>query len=218
MIALTALLPADRAPHVLCLGAHSDDIEIGCAGTLMRIMAERPETELTWVVLSASGDRRREARESAEELLSGAATSSVRIESFRDGFFPWEGAEIKTCFEEIASTVSPDLIFTHCEGDAHQDHRLVRDLTWNTFRDHQILEYEIPKYDGDLGTPDLLVRLDEETCVRKVEHLMRHFRSQADRHWFTDDTFFAVLRLRGVESGPASRYAEGFYCRKLAVG
>ena len=216
MIQLTSLVPSDRAPTVLCLGAHSDDIEIGCLGSLLRLLDARPDTIVHWVVFSASGARRDEAAASARAVLSGAASeSAVRIESFRDGFFPWEGAGIKECFEDVAAKVSPDLVFTHCAGDAHQDHRLIRDLTWNTFREHLILEYEIPKYDGDLKTPNFLVKLEEETCLRKVEHLMRCFPSQADRHWFTEDTFLAVMRLRGVESGAGTRYAEGFYCRKL---
>jgi LmbE family N-acetylglucosaminyl deacetylase len=203
--------------QVLCLGAHSDDIEIGCGGTLLKLMDLYPALTIYWVVLGASGQREKEACQSAYSLLDGVDQKKVIVKGFRDGFFPYIGMEIKEYFEELKRLVNPDLILTHYRGDRHQDHRLVSDLTWNTFRDHLIWEYEIPKYDGDLGSPNMFVHLDESICRRKVSHLFEHFSTQANRGWFTEDTFLSIMRLRGVESNAPNRYAEAFYCRKMVV-
>lgn len=203
--------------RVLCLGSHSDDLEIGCGGTLLSLAASRPGVNVDWVVFSASEDRAAEARRSAMQFLEGTADSSVQVEKFRDGFFPYVGSDIKQYFEDLKRRCSPDLIFTHYRDDRHQDHRLISDLTWNTFRDHLILEYEIPKYDGDLGSPNVFVHLDEAVCRRKVSAIVGMFQTQRNKHWFTDDTFFSLLRLRGIESASPTGYAEGFYCRKAVA-
>jgi LmbE family N-acetylglucosaminyl deacetylase len=209
---------SSRPPsRVLAVGAHADDIEIGCGGTLLRLVETLPDVEVLWVVMSAAGERAAEAQGSANEFLRASLRNRFVVGGFRDGFLPAQWAEIKECFEQLKKTFNPDVIFTHYRGDLHQDHRLVSELTWNTFRDHLILEYEIPKYDGDLGTPNLFVQLDEATCREKVAMLFRHFPSQHGRHWFTEDLFLSVLRLRGMESGSDSRYAEAFYCRKVVV-
>ncbi len=201
---------------VLALGSHADDIEIGCGGAVLRLVASAFELEVHWVVLSANAARAVEAQASAESFLDGAAEQRIVIESFRDGFFPYEGARIKEFFEALKGELRPDLIFTHQRNDLHQDHRCVSELTWNTFRDHFILEYEIPKFDGDFGTPNVFVPLDDATCDGKIAKLMEHFGTQLDRRWFTPDLFRSVLRLRGMEGGAPSGHAEAFYCRKLA--
>jgi len=202
--------------RILCLGAHSDDIEIGCGGTMLRLAAEYPDLSVYWVVLGASPTRAEEAVASAKVLLSSAAEKTIIVKQFRDGFFPYVGAEIKEFFEALKQEYSPDVIFTHYRHDLHQDHRVISDLTWNTFRDHLILEYEIPKYDGDLGSPNFFSLLSEQVGQRKVSHILSTFQTQADRFWFTEDTFLGLLRLRGVEARAGGRYAEAFYCRKLA--
>jgi LmbE family N-acetylglucosaminyl deacetylase len=203
--------------RVLVVGAHADDIEIGCGGTILRLVAEHPGLSVDWVVLSGVGERGGEAAESAAAFLDGAAETRVTVERFRDGFLPYTGGAVKELFERLKSQVTPDLILTHRLEDRHQDHRLVAELTWNTFRNHLILEYEIPKYEGDLGHPNLFVPLAPEHCERKVALLRKCFPSQAGRTWFTDDTFWALLRLRGVESNAPSRYAEAFHARKLLL-
>jgi LmbE family N-acetylglucosaminyl deacetylase len=207
---------AGSAPlRVLAFGCHADDIELGCGGTLLRIAQAAPGIEVRWVVLCAQGERADEARASAADLLNGA-TAEIVVHEFRDGYLPYLGAAVKESVE-ATKDFEPDVIFTHQRHDLHQDHRLVSELTWNTFRDHLVLEYEIPKYDGDLGTPNVFVPLEEETCRRKVEVLMRHFASQRGKHWFTEDLFLGLMRLRGMESGSASPYAEAFYGRKLVL-
>jgi LmbE family N-acetylglucosaminyl deacetylase len=173
---------------------------------------------VTWVVLAAAGVREREAVASAAAFLKDVEQTTVVLKSFRDGFFPWAGAEVKEVFEGLKGEVDPDLVIAPRRADAHQDHRLVAELTWNTFRDHLVLEYEIPKYDGDLGNPNLFVPLPAETCQRKVELLLEQFPSQRDHRWFTADTFWAMLRLRGVESNAPSGFAEAFHCRKATLG
>lgn len=205
--------------RLLAIGAHSDDIEIGCGGTLVRLLEEHPGLEVGWLVLSAHGERADEARRSAEAMLgsTGPGQRYIAVESFRDGFLPYQGAAVKERFEQLKQQFEPDLILTHYGRDAHQDHRLISELTWNTFRDHAILEFEIPKFDGDLGTPNTFVRLSEAHVRRKVEHLLRHFPSQASKRWFTEDLFHALLRIRGMESNAPERYAEAFYSRKLVV-
>ena len=217
MLPLTLSEPSDDALEILCLGAHCDDIEIGCGGTVLRLVEQFPEARFRWVVLSSNDERAGEAQRAAEHFLSGAGKQDVRIEGFRESYFPWVGAEIKDYFEELRADTEPDLIFTHHRRDLHQDHRLVAELTWNTWRDHLILEYEIPKYDGDLGSPNVFVALDEATARRKLESILDHFPSQRQRAWFDADTFHAVLRLRGMEANAPSRFAEGFYGSKVVL-
>jgi LmbE family N-acetylglucosaminyl deacetylase len=202
---------------VLAIGAHADDIEIGCGGTLLRLAETGPEADVTWVVLSSAGTRADEARSSAAEFVAGFASARVEVENFRDGYFPYVGPEVKDYFEQLKTTVSPDLVFTHLLSDRHQDHRVVSELTWNTFRDHLILEYEIPKYDGDLGSPNVFVPLSESNAKRKIDALLAHFASQRDKRWFTEDLFSASLRLRGMESNSPTGRAEAFYGRKLVL-
>jgi LmbE family N-acetylglucosaminyl deacetylase len=203
---------------VLCLGAHSDDIEIGCGGSILRLIAENPDLQVYWVVLGANKPARaEEAQASAELILDGVKEKTIAIKGFRDSYFPYIGDEIKDYFESLKKEFSPDLIFTHYRKDLHQDHQLVSELTWNTYRDHLILEYEIPKYDGDLGSPNLFFHLDRPTCQKKVDHLMRCFKTQRDRFWFTEDTFWGLARIRGVESRAPDSFAEGFYCRKIVI-
>ena len=209
--------PSQRGCKVLCLGAHSDDIEIGCGGTILRMLGAYPEAEVKWVVFSAKGARRREAQNSARSFLKGAAMCNVVLKGFRESFFPSREEEIKDLFESIKHGFDPDVIFTHYRHDLHQDHRVVSQLTWNTFRNHLILEYEIPKYDGDLGVPNTFVPLDSATCQAKVKNLITHFQSQRGKQWFTEDLFLALPRLRGMECNASARYAEAFYCRKLVI-
>lgn len=200
---------------VLCLGAHADDIEIGCGGTVLQLIDTFPQISVHWVVFSATPEREAEARASARLFLGAAAEPSVDVKTFRDGYFPFQGADIKSYFEDLKSQVAPDLIFTHYRDDRHQDHRLIADLTWNTFRDHLILEYEIPKYDGDWGRPNVYVPLDEATCDRKIGYLQQSFASQHEKPWYSRDTFTAVLRLRGIEARVS--FAEAFHGRKLLL-
>jgi LmbE family N-acetylglucosaminyl deacetylase len=203
--------------RALALGAHSDDLEIGCGGTVLRLAAAGLLSEVRWIVFSADDTRAREAEKSASLLLAEAPHADVSVRRFRDGFFPYHGGEIKDFFEELKLEFQPDLILTHRRDDLHQDHRLLSELTWNTFRNHLILEYEVPKYDGDLASPNLFVELSEEICRRKIETLVETFASQAGRAWFTPDVFWSLLRLRGLESNAASGYAEAFHCRKLKL-
>jgi LmbE family N-acetylglucosaminyl deacetylase len=216
MLRLTPKLGAS-ALRVLCLGAHSDDIEIGCGGTILRLQEENPDMEIHWIVFGATGQRMDEARASAEAFLANAGRKTIVLKEFRNSFFPYLGEPIKEIFEEIKTATNPDLILTHYRDDLHQDHRVIAQLTWNTFRDHFILEYEIPKYDGDLGAPNFFVPLDRPTCDRKISLLLAHFPSQASRQWFSEDTFLALLRLRGIEANAPTRYAVAFYCRMGVV-
>jgi LmbE family N-acetylglucosaminyl deacetylase len=203
--------------RVLCLGAHPDDIEIGCGGTILKLVEANPDLHVDWVVFSSNETRAAEAEASARTLLRGAGSASVRVESFRESYFPYVGSEIKEYFDRLGATLSPDVVFTHSGADLHQDHRLLSELSWNTFRDHLILEYEIPKYDGDLGRPNVFVHLDRTLSERKLEHLMEAFPSQREKHWFSRETFLSTLRLRGIESGSPDGHAEAFYCRKLVL-
>ena len=207
----------NRPLKILCIGAHSDDIEIGCGGTILWLLSEYKPVEVHWIVLGSSGHRDGEAVSSAEKFLEDAKKKKITINNFKDSFFPYVGKEIKTFFEKIKKRVSPDIIFTHYRHDLHQDHRLISELTWNSFRDHLILEYEIIKYDGDIGVPNLYVHLDEKICRRKINILMDSFRSQREKDWFTTDAFLSILRIRGIESKAPEKYAEGFYCRKLVL-
>lgn len=201
--------------QVLCLGAHSDDIEIGCGGTILRLISDNPDMEITWMVFSALGERAIEAQHSADEFLKDVHHKQFALKDFKDGYFPSNIASIKDIFEEIKNRISPDIIFTHHRDDLHQDHHQLCELTWNTWRDHFILEYEIPKYDGDLGNPNFFVSLGKEVCDQKVELLMRYFQTQTNKYWFTRETFNALMRLRGVQCKSPSGYAEAFYSRKL---
>ena len=202
---------------ILCLGAHSDDIEIGCGGSILKLIDAHPGTEVHWIVFSSTRDREKEAQTSAELFLQKAKSRNVVVKTFRDSFFPYIGADIKAYFEELKQEISPDVIFTHYRHDLHQDHRLISELTWNTFRNHMILEYEIIKYDGDLGSPNTFIHLDAETCRKKVEYIMRVFKSQGQRSWFSEDAFLSILRIRGLESNAQEKFAEAFFTRKLVI-
>jgi LmbE family N-acetylglucosaminyl deacetylase len=207
--------PGERL-KILCIGAHSDDIEIGCGGTILRLAEEHPDCEISWAVFTAVGIREAEARHGAQ-LFAGERLKSPLLKAFQDGFMPYTGAEVKATFETDLKHLSPDLIFTHYGSDAHQDHQLISQLTWNTFRDHFILEYEIPKYDGDLGRPSVFVPLDRAICEKKTGFLLDAFKSQRTKHWFQPDTFLSMMRLRGIECAAPSGYAEAFHCRKLVL-
>lgn len=213
---LDLCLPTEGVLQLLCLGAHSDDLEIGCGGTMLMLLASR-QVSVTWVVLSATGLRAEEAEASAHAFLGGAEAREVRLAAFRDGYLFAQGGEVKDYLADLAKQLEPDLIFTHYEKDRHQDHRLISEITHQTFRDHFILEYEVPKYDGDLGTPNVFFPLPEEVYRKKIELLTRNFPSQQPKHWFDEETFFALMRLRGVESKAPSGFAEAFYCRKLVI-
>jgi LmbE family N-acetylglucosaminyl deacetylase len=203
--------------RVLCLGAHCDDIEIGCGGTLIRL-SRTQDVELRWVVLSSTPTREAETRAAAASLFDGRIKVDLTVHSFRDGYLPACAAEVKETIEALKDEGSPDLIFTTHIGDAHQDHRMLAELTWNTFRDHTILEYEVPKYDGDLGRPNVYVPLHRDEVQRKIDVLHASFPSQRSRQWFDDETFRGLLRLRGVECNAPDRYAEAFHGRKLVMG
>lgn len=203
--------------RILCLGSHCDDIEIGCGGTILRLVRENPELEIYWNVFSSTSARKLEARRSADLFLAGVKRKKVVIQKYRDGFFPSFQAQIKREFEILKTKFEPDLILTHCRHDLHQDHRIICELTWNTFRDHLILEYEIPKYDGDLGVPNVFSELEESLCRMKVDYLQKAFASQRQKHWFTPELFFALMRLRGMEARASTRLAEAFYVRKLRL-
>lgn len=216
MIALGPLGSGAGALHILCIGAHSDDIEIGCGGTILHLKKAYPGLKFHWVVFSAKGVRAQEAAKAAELFTSGHQTR-ILLKEYRDGFLPYNGQAIKECFEQLKDQVDPDMVFTHWQGDAHQDHRLLSELTWNTFRNHLILEYEIPKYDGDMGRPNLFVPLDAPLCEKKIDHLFAAFESQQGKKWFERDTFRGLMRLRGMESNAPSGYAEAFHARKVVM-
>lgn len=209
--------PGGNRLSVLCLGAHSDDIEIGAGGTLLAWIAQGLKLDVRWCVLSAAADREGEARKSAEDFLAGAASARIEVSQFRDGFFPAQIAEIKPWFEALKAGPGPDVILTHRRDDAHQDHREVCRHTWNTFRDHLILEYEVPKWDGDMGRPNLYVPLPSKILERKIELLMAHFGTQRSKHWFDEETFRGLARLRGMECRAPERYAEAYVARKLIL-
>src|SRR5713101_2718284 len=215
------MLPLKLAPEsgfkILCLGAHSDDIEIGCGGAILQLLSSHANVDVSWVVFSSGREREREARTSAALFLKQARRHKVIVKKFRDGFFPYEGTKIKEFFETIKGEVNPDLVFTHYRDDRHQDHRTISDLTWNTFRRHLILEYEIPKYDGDMASPNCFVPLTPEICTRKINYICKVFKTQRGKEWLTEDTFRAIMRLRGVECQASDKHAEAFYCRKLTL-
>lgn len=217
MLPLRLAPDRDRPLQALFLGAHGDDIELGCGATILELAGRAPGLSAHWVVLSATDERRREIEASAERFLAGARARELVIERFRDGYLPYEGGRVKDCFEALKGRVTPDVVFTHYRDDAHQDHRLVSELTWNTFRDHLILEYEVPKYDPEAGAPSVFVPVGEAAAEAKARHLLEAYPSQAARPWFTRDTILAVMRLRGVQAR-APRYAEAFHARRLVLG
>ncbi|MCB0565132.1 MAG: PIG-L family deacetylase [Phaeodactylibacter sp.] len=202
---------------ILCLGAHCDDIEIGCGGALLHLIEVYPVRHLKWVVFASDARRKQEAIRSAEAFLEGVESREITVLEYRDAHLPFFGKEIKADFEAIKKGFDPNLVFTHYRDDRHQDHRLLSDLAWNTFRNHLILEYEIPKFDGDLGTPNCFVHLTEAQATRKVELLLNCFASQREKHWFDRETFLALLRIRGMESASPTRYAEAFHLRKMVL-
>ena len=218
MLGLTFDVNPASPLRVLCLGAHCDDIEIGCGGTILNLAKAGRKLDVHWIVFSSDERRKQEAVNSANAFLADIPIRRVIVHAFRDGFFPYIGVEIKEQFEQLKSEFSPDLILTHYRHDLHQDHRLVSELTWNTFRNHLILEYEIPKYDGDFGSPNFFVPLDETTCRRKIDTILGAYQSQSGKQWFSRDLFLSVLRLRGMEAYASDGYAEGFYCRKAVLG
>jgi LmbE family N-acetylglucosaminyl deacetylase len=217
LLGLNLVASRRKRLRVLCVGAHSDDIEIGCGATLLKLAGRRPRPEFRWVVWSAAGDREREARRGARKFLGPAAAEAVRVHAFRDGYFPAQFAEIKEAFESVAREFRPDIIFTHARDDRHQDHRVVSDLTWNTFRRQLILEYEIPKWDGDLGRPNLYVPVSKVTAGRKTRALLSVFGTQRSKDWFSEETFLGLMRLRGMECRAADGHAEAFYARKITL-
>jgi LmbE family N-acetylglucosaminyl deacetylase len=207
-----------QVKHVLCLGAHADDIEIGCGATLLQLLGSRDDVTVHWVVLSANEQRQTEAHDCAEHFLRDASNSTITIANFDDSYFPSQHREIKALFHKLRQDIDPDLIFTHRLEDRHQDHRTVAELTWNAFRDHLVLEYEIPKFEGDLGQPNVYVPADEATSRAKADTIYKAFPSQQSRAWFTPDTFLSLMRIRGIECGPSVQYAEAFHSRKMVVG
>ncbi len=217
MLSLPLPIPDDRPLQLLCIGAHCDDIEIGCGGTILRTIAELPRVEVHWVVMTSNEEREAEARSSASAFLAGAEHACVEVQRFRESYLPYVASEVKDYFEVLKRSVHPDLVFTHHREDRHQDHRLVSDLTWNSFRDAMILEYEIPKWDGDLGCPNVFVPLSSLVAGEKIDLAVEHFASQRSRSWFDAETFTALMRLRGMECNAPERRAEAFYARKLSL-
>jgi LmbE family N-acetylglucosaminyl deacetylase len=216
MLPLT--LGSDRKRlRVLCLGAHSDDIEIGCAATLLRWIQEYERVEVTWVVLSAATERGEEARRSAEALMCDASRLEIVIGDFEDSHLPADYRRVKGFLSDLRHRIESDIVLTHSLDDRHQDHRLIADMTWQNWRDHLIFEYEIPKYEGDLGRPNVFVPIATPIAERKVEHLQEHFFSQRSKDWFSADTFLGLMRLRGLECRSKSGFAEGFFARKITI-
>jgi len=206
-----------RPLRILCLGAHADDLEIGCGGTILHLIRAHPGIHCRWVIWSGDPVRAAEARDAAAKVLHGAGRADVAVEAFRDGFFPDQWSDIKAKFESLKAEGRPDLVLTHHRADRHQDHRIIADLTWNTWRDDLILEYEIPKYEGDLHTPNLYVPLDRTTVDRKIEILLSGFASQRGKPWYDAETFRGLMRIRGVECGSPTGYAEGFHAPKAIL-
>lgn len=218
MLQLTFDKPKRRRLRILALGAHCDDIDIGCGATMLALLERHPGAEVTWVAFASSGEREREFRASAKRFLARAGRVRMLVHTFRDGFFPAQYTNIKEVFESLKAVPDPDLVFTHHAPDWHQDHRLICQLTWNTFRNHLILEYEVPKYEGDLSTPNAYVSVSRAQAERKISILWSCYRTQRAKQWFTADTFRGLMRLRGIEGGGATGWAEGFHVRKFGVG
>lgn len=215
---MTGWLDSTKIRRVLCLGAHSDDIEIGAGGTLLRLIGQVPGIEIHWVVFGGDvPERQEEARRSAEQLLAAVERKTIVTHGFRDAFFPSQVGPIKERFEQVKQAFAPDLVFTHFRDDLHQDHRLINQLTWNTFRSHLVLEYEIVKYDGDLGQPNVFVPLSADIVQMKIDHLLAHFATQRDKQWYDEEAFRGYLRIKGIECNSPTRYAEAFHGRKLVL-
>jgi LmbE family N-acetylglucosaminyl deacetylase len=217
MLNLNLNARGNRPLHVLCLGAHCDDIEIGCGGTLLSLIKNNANIHIHWHLFTSTPTRKKEAIEGAELFCEGAASVDIEIRSFKDGFLPCEGTEVKNAMEDIKKSVTPDIIFTHNRNDLHQDHIKISDLTWNTFRNHFIIEYEIPKWDGDLGVPNLFVPIDQSLAKSKIAKIQQAYKTQKGKAWFTDDLFWSLMRIRGMECNSASSLAEGFYARKIQL-
>jgi LmbE family N-acetylglucosaminyl deacetylase len=217
MRSLSLINGAEPLQRLLVIGAHSDDIEIGCGGTILTLTRAVPGLAVDWVVLAAADERESEARASAQAFLAHAASSRVEVHAFRDGFLPYVGAEVKDVFEEMKSRVDPQVVLTHTRDDLHQDHRLVCELTWNTFRNHLVLEYEVPKVDGDAVRPNVFIPLEADVVEEKIELLHSHFPSQTGKHWFDEDLFRGLMRLRGMEANAPDRFAEAFVARKMQI-
>jgi LmbE family N-acetylglucosaminyl deacetylase len=213
MINLTDL---KRLRRILCIGAHSDDVEIGCGGTILHILDQNPSVEVLWCVFSASGLRAHEALRGADLFLERARDRRVVLHEFADARFSDSAATIKGHFEAFKQ-FDPELIFTHRVEDAHQDHRLLGQLTFQTFRSQLVLQYEIPKFDGDLGHPNVYVTISADELARKCRYLQEAFATQQSKHWFDPDTFRGLARIRGLECASPTRFAEGFYCRKWSI-
>lgn len=203
--------------HILCLGAHCDDIEIGCGGTILKLIEDYEKVNVRWIVFASNETRKNEALQSAEHFLKGANRKDVRVHAFNDGYLPSAWSDVKNVFEDIKTDYTPDLIFTHYRDDLHQDHRTLNELTWNTFRNHLILEYEITKYDGDTGNPNLFVSLEKSQLEKRNRILISCFKSQLNKQWFDEPLLMALPRLRGVQCASATGYAEAFYARKVAL-
>jgi LmbE family N-acetylglucosaminyl deacetylase len=201
--------------RLLALGAHCDDIEIGCGGTMLRLAAERPDLEIRWVVFASGPERAAETRASAGDFLAGFRNWKLQVHGFRDGYLPYEGASVKDAFEALKAEYAPNIVFTHHRDDRHQDHRLVSELTWNTWRNHLILEYEVPKYDGDFGSPSVFAPLPAAVLERKIDLILTHFGSQMEKHWLTRDLLRSAARIRGMECVAPEHLAEAFYVRKV---
>ncbi len=218
MTHLLGLAGSEPLRRILAIGCHSDDIEIGCGGMLLDLTRSIDGLEVDWVVLAAPAERGDEARSSAEAFLAAAGTAHVEVHGFRDGFLPYSGREVKELFESLKGRVDPQLVLTHTRDDLHQDHRLACELTWNTFRNHLILEYEIPKVDGDLGRPNVFYPLTRAIVEEKVSLLEHHFPTQSGKHWFDRELFMGLMRVRGMEAVAPERFAEAFTCRKAVLG
>jgi LmbE family N-acetylglucosaminyl deacetylase len=217
MLSLVPDLKGSRALRVLCIGAHCDDIEIGCGGTLRALQDQRKKIVIDWALLSGSAQRAAESTKAMSLLVAPRARGEIRFGEFADGRFPADYARIKEYFESLKNLPRPDIIFCHERDDRHQDHRIVNEMVWNTFRDHLVLEFEIPKWDGGLGQPNTYVPVTAKQAKAKVSALLKAHRSQATRDWFTEDTFLALMRLRGIECRSESGLAEAFHGRKLRV-
>lgn len=217
MLSLALTRNTNDPLNVLCLGAHCDDIEIGCGGTLLTLLSQHPRVNVYWQVFSSTPSRKNEAIAGAERFCANARNLEVNVLKFRDGYLPYEGAAVKESIEHTKSSFAPDIVFTHYRNDLHQDHRKVSELTWNTFRDHLILEYEVPKWDGDFGTPNVFFAIEQSVADKKIAALTEIYNSQNDKSWFTGDLFLSILRIRGMESNSRTKLAEAFYARKVSV-